>query len=43
MDKMTITTGAPCHKFTGGGLELERSNVHAADNNLSNSHECFSV
>jgi hypothetical protein len=39
---MTITTGAPCHKFTGGGLELERSNVHASDI-LSNSHEYISV
>ena len=29
MDKMIIATGAPCHKFTGGGLKLERSNVHA--------------
>jgi hypothetical protein len=38
MDKMIITTGAPCRKFTGGGLKLERSNVHASGD-LSNSHE----
>ncbi len=42
MDKMIITTGAPCRKFTGGGFKLERSNVHASGD-LSNSHQSISM
>jgi hypothetical protein len=42
MDKMIIATDAPCRKFSGGGLKLERSNVHASGD-LSNPHEYISV